>query len=103
MEDGILKWLHHCYKVCCKKDGHHKVGLYGWEAISPWGCNFWIGRLAYDTCPEYEEWVDDWGKRNWAILNAKVLDWMFFTHPDQIMCVRKESMSEVDCCLSSPN
>ena len=23
--------------------------MYNWEVISPWGCNFWIGGLAYDN------------------------------------------------------
>ena len=22
MEDGIPRWLQHCHKTCCKKDGH---------------------------------------------------------------------------------
>jgi len=26
-----------------------KMGLYNWEVISPQGCNFWIGGLAYDN------------------------------------------------------
>jgi len=26
-----------------------KVGLYNWEMISPWRCNFWIGGLAYNN------------------------------------------------------
>ena len=25
-----------------------KVGLYNWEIISLWGCNFWISGLTYD-------------------------------------------------------
>jgi len=23
VEDGILRWLQHCHKVCCEKGGHH--------------------------------------------------------------------------------
>ena len=23
MEDGIPRWLQHCYKTCCEKGGHH--------------------------------------------------------------------------------
>ena len=26
-----------------------KAGLYGSEVVSPWGCCFWTGGLAYDT------------------------------------------------------
>ena len=28
------------------------MGLYGWEAILPWECNFWMGRLAYNISME---------------------------------------------------
>ena len=24
MEDGIPRYLQHCYKTCCKKGGHHE-------------------------------------------------------------------------------
>jgi len=24
VEDGIPRWLQHCYKVCCEKDGCHR-------------------------------------------------------------------------------
>ena len=28
-----------------------KVGLYNLEFISPWGCNFWVGGIEYDSIP----------------------------------------------------
>ena len=28
MEDRIPRWLHHCYKVCCEKGGHHRRQAY---------------------------------------------------------------------------
>ena len=30
------------------------MGLYVLEMISPWGCNFWMGGLAYDSIPPLE-------------------------------------------------
>ena len=32
-----------------------KMSLYGWEVISPQGCNFWIGGLVYDRrCSRFQ-------------------------------------------------
>jgi len=34
-----------------------KVGLYILEMISPWGCNFWMGGLAYNryfSAPDFK-------------------------------------------------
>jgi len=24
VEDGIPRWVQHCHKMCCEKDGHHE-------------------------------------------------------------------------------
>ena len=40
------------------------------------------------------QWLSE-GK-NWIISNAKVLVWIFFTYPNQIIWVKKVPMSEVE-------
>ena len=48
IEDGIPRWLHHCYEVCCKKGGH-----YGRQA-----CIVDIFGKQYHCVDVFSEWVD---------------------------------------------
>jgi len=50
MEDRIPRWVQHCHKTCCKKGGCHEKRAC---MITPQGCNFQIGGLAYDTSVIY--------------------------------------------------
>ena len=51
MEDGIPRELQYCHKTYCKKGGHCEK-----QACIIWGCNFWTGRLAYDTFLTFKDY-----------------------------------------------
>jgi len=47
--------------------------------------------------------VVKWERKNWTILNARVLVWRFLIYSDQMRWVRKISTSIVEHCLIPPN
>ena len=54
VEDRIPGWLQHCHKTMLRERWPPwKAGLYNLEMISPWGCNFWMSGLAYNTTTIY--------------------------------------------------